>query len=117
MPIPPALRDHLLAHLRAPGVATTISFSARRRPQPFAPKDLTERADVAWTAAKLKRITLHECRHTYACFMIAAGVNAKALCEYMGHASIAITLDRYGHLMPGNEEQAAACSTPTWNVR
>ena len=39
--------------------------------------------------------------------MIAAGVNAKALSTYMGHANIAITLDRYGHLMPGNEDQAA----------
>jgi integrase len=39
--------------------------------------------------------------------MIAAGVNAKALSTYMGHASITITLDRYGHLMPGNEEEAA----------
>jgi integrase len=40
--------------------------------------------------------------------MIAAGVNAKALATYMGHASVTITLDRYGHLMPGNEEEAAA---------
>lgn len=27
---------------------------------------------------------------------------------YIGHSSITITLDRYGHLMPGNEAQAAA---------
>jgi integrase len=40
--------------------------------------------------------------------MIAAGVNAKALASYMGHASVTITLDRYGHLMPGNEDEAAA---------
>ena len=33
--------------------------------------------------------------------MIAAGVNAKALSTYMGHASVTITFDRYGHLMPG----------------
>jgi hypothetical protein len=39
--------------------------------------------------------------------MIAAGVNAKALSTYMGHAKISITLDRYGHLMPGNEVEAA----------
>jgi integrase len=52
-------------------------------------------------------IGLHECRHTFASLMIAAGVNVKALSTYMGHSSIAITLDRYGHLMPGNEEQAA----------
>jgi hypothetical protein len=39
--------------------------------------------------------------------MIAAGVNAKALSTYMGHCSITITLDRYGHLFPGNEGEAA----------
>jgi hypothetical protein len=39
--------------------------------------------------------------------VIAAGVNAKALSVYMGHSSVMITLDRYGHLMPGNEEEAA----------
>ena len=50
--------------------------------------------------------------------MIAAGVNAKALSTYMGHANISITLDRYGHLMPGSEDEAAfdgsleaSCST------
>ena len=39
--------------------------------------------------------------------MIAAGVNAKALSTFMGHANISITLDRYGHLMPGSEGEAA----------
>ena len=55
----------------------------------------------------LEEITLHECRHTFASLMIAAVVNAKALSTYMGHATITITLDRYGHLMPGNEAEAA----------
>ena len=62
---------------------------------------------MAWQEAALQPIGLHECRHTYAAFMIAAGVNAKALSTYMGHSSITVTLDRYGHLMPGNERQAA----------
>lgn len=39
--------------------------------------------------------------------MIAAGCNAKALSTFMGHSSIQITMDRYGHLMPGSEEEAA----------
>jgi integrase len=65
------------------------------------------RADRAWKAAKLDRVTLHECRHTYASLMIAAGVNAKTLSTYMGHATITLTMDRYGHLFPGNESQAA----------
>jgi integrase len=36
-----------------------------------------------------------------------AGVNAKALSTFMGHAAIGITIDLYGHLMPGSEDQAA----------
>ena len=39
--------------------------------------------------------------------MIAAGVNPKALSTFMGHASITITLDSYGHLFPGSEDEAA----------
>jgi len=40
--------------------------------------------------------------------MIAAGVNPKALQGFMGHASITVTLDTYGHLMPGSEAEAGA---------
>jgi integrase len=39
--------------------------------------------------------------------MIAAGINAKALSTYMGHSSIQITFDLYGHLMPGYMDEAA----------
>ena len=67
----------------------------------------TRRARRAWQKAGVSPVTLHECRHTYAALMIAAGVNAKALSAYMGHSSITVTLDRYGHLMPGSEREAA----------
>ena len=62
---------------------------------------------AAWKRADLEAIGFHECRHPFPSLMIAAGVNAKALSSYMGHASITITLDRYGHLFPGNEAEAA----------
>ena len=75
--------------------------------RPFCSEALVKRARSTWKVRGLEPIGLHECRHTYAAFMIAAGVNAKALSTYMGHSSITITLDRYGHLMPGNEEEAA----------
>jgi integrase len=45
-------------------------------------------------------------RDTFASLIIAAGVNAKALSTYMGHASITITLDRYGR------RRRRGCSTP-----
>jgi integrase len=76
---------------------------------PFHATALYRRADEAWEAAGLtKRLRLHQARHSYASFMIAAGVNAKALSSYMGHSSINVTFDLYGHLMPGAEAQAAA---------
>jgi integrase len=65
------------------------------------------RAQRAWKAANLEPIGLHEARHTFASLMIGAGANMKALAAYMGHSSVTITLDRYGHLLPGNEAEAA----------
>ena len=98
------LRDYLDEHLLALDWTDGLVFGASAA-SPFSPSPLRERAATAWDSAGL---TLHECRHTFASLMIAAGVNAKALSTYMGHANISITLDRYGHLMPGNEEHAAA---------
>jgi excisionase family DNA binding protein len=74
----------------------------------FCPKSLVERADEAWAEAGLDPVRLHDARHTYASLMIAAGVNAKALTTYMGHSTIQVTFDLYGHLLPGNEAEAAA---------
>jgi hypothetical protein len=54
--------------------------------------------------------------HTFASLMIAAGVNAKALSTFLGHASVTITLDRYGYLFPGSEKEAGASSTATSNA-
>jgi integrase len=67
-----------------------------------------KRALTAWRRADLDPIGLHECRHTFASLLIAAGVNAKAITAYLGHASIQTTFDLYGHLMPGNEDEAVA---------
>lgn len=75
---------------------------------PFQATVVYRRADKAWEKAGLRRLRLHQARHTYASFMIAAGVNAKALSAFMGHSSIKVTFDLYGHLMPGTEAEAAA---------
>jgi integrase len=63
------------------------------------------RAGVRWLRAGLEQIGLHEERDTFASLMIAGGVNAKALSTYMGHWSVTITHERYGHLMPGKRER------------
>jgi hypothetical protein len=65
------------------------------------------RAPAAWKAAGLDPIGLHEGRHTFAATMIAAGANATVIQSCMGHASITMTFDHYGHLMPGGQAEAA----------
>jgi integrase len=106
VPVTQELRGHLTAHQEQLGRSTGLLFG-RTETKPFDDRALKIRAEKAWHAAGLTPITLHEARHTYASLLIAAGVNSKAVSTYMGHSSITITLDRYGHLMPGNEAEAA----------
>ncbi|MGE0065839.1 MAG: tyrosine-type recombinase/integrase [Dehalococcoidia bacterium] len=108
VPLSRPLRVLLAEHrLRRGSPAGEELVFGRGGGKPLEAEWATKRARKAWKAAGLAPIGLHECRHTYASFMIAAGINAKALSTYMGHSSISITLDRYGHLLPGNEGQAA----------
>jgi integrase len=106
VPIVAALRSHLAARKLKRETAGALFFGEGSRP--FNRDGLVARAGKAWKAAGFAPIGLHECRHTFASILIAAGVNAKALSSYLGHSSIQITLDRYGHLMPGNEDEAVA---------
>jgi integrase len=62
----------------------------------------------ALAAAKLRHVTMHSLRHTFASLLIAQGENPKYISEQMGHASINITMDRYGHLFPSTKRQAPA---------
>lgn len=105
VPIPRVLRPFLAARKLEAG-GSGLVFRTRYG-NPFQPSNVRRDARRWWEKAGLASITPHDCRHTYASLMIAAGVNAKALSTYMGHASIKMTLDRYGHLMPGNEAEAA----------
>jgi integrase len=106
VPVPAVLRDYLVQH-RIESEHRGLVFG-RSVDRPFNASTIMQRARRAWKEANVRGVTLHDCRHTFASLMIAAGVNAKALQTFMGHSSITVTLDRYGHLFPGSEEQAAA---------
>jgi integrase len=98
----PILAAHRLAAGGTPD-ALVFGLTAER---PFYPATVRRRALTAWEAHGLDPIGLHEARHTFASLMIAAGVNAKALSTFMGHANIAMTFDVYGHLMPNGGDEA-----------
>ncbi len=57
--------------------------------------------------AGLHHIRIHDLRHTHATLLLKAGVHPKIVSERLGHASVAITLDIYSHVLPGLQEAAA----------
>ncbi len=57
--------------------------------------------------AKLHHVRFHDLRHTYASFLIAKNVHPKRMQALMGHSSIKVTMDVYGHLMKDADNQAA----------
>jgi integrase len=57
--------------------------------------------------AELPHATPHSLRHTYAAFLIREGAHPKVIQTLMGHTSIKVTLDLYGHLFPGMGEELA----------
>ena len=50
---------------------------------------------------------VHDLRQTSVSPAIAAGAHPKEIQSRAGHSSITVTLDRYGHLFPGMDEQLA----------
>ncbi|MGH2986411.1 MAG: tyrosine-type recombinase/integrase [Solirubrobacterales bacterium] len=104
--VPSVLREALIDHKLVTGHDAGLVFGSTAE-SPFSPSSVNLRAARAWSAAGLESIGLHECRHTCASYFIAAGINAKTLSAFLGHASITTTLDRYGHLFPGSEAEAA----------
>jgi integrase len=110
VPIIAELRPILLAHLMATGrrgKPEALVFG-RTDADPFLRSTPRSRARRAWKSAGLEPITMHECRHSYASTMVAAGVDPGEVMRRMGHSTIAMTLDRYTHALAGNEADTAA---------
>jgi len=49
-------------------------------------------------------LRIHDLRHTSVALAIAAGAHPKTIAVMLGHSSTRITMDRYGHLLPGLDE-------------
>ena len=75
--------------------------------RPLHPERFSKWFEQHARAVGLPKIRLHDVRHSYATAALAAGIPAKVVSERLGHATIAITLDVYSHVIPGMDAQAA----------
>ena len=57
--------------------------------------------------ASLPHIRFHDLRHTCATLLLTQGTHPKYVQELLGHATVAITLDTYSHVMPGMSDHTA----------
>jgi len=75
---------------------------------PINPSNLRNRSFVPLLKkAGLPQITFHDLRHTCASILFSKSVHSKFVQELLGHASVAITLDTYSHMLPGMGGEAA----------
>jgi integrase len=59
------------------------------------------------TAGITRPVRIHDLRHTGASLMIMQGAHPKEIQQQLGHSSISVTLDRYGHLFPDRQDKVA----------
>lgn len=89
-------QDDNLIFCREDGRPLTRDLVARQNLKP-----LLRRAELP------EDCTPHQLRHTCATLLLSRGVHPKFVQELLGHATIALTLDRYSHWIPSMGDQTA----------
>ena len=80
-------------------------FQSRQGTQ-SAPSKLRKLFNRLLTDATLRRVRFHDLRHSFASLLLQNGESLTYVKEQMGHSSINVTVDIYGHLVPGGNRQA-----------
>ena len=74
---------------------------------PLDPRNVSQRDfHRLLSRAGLPRIRFHGLRHTAATVMLSQGVHPRIVADMLGHASVAMTLDVYSHVIPGMQHEA-----------
>jgi integrase len=106
--MPESLAAILLEHIQRPAVLKSGLVFPSRHAEPMRRSTFTRRV---WAPAVnkvgLDGLRFHDLRHTAVALAIAAGAHPKALQARMGHSSVSVTLDRYGHLYEGLDAEIA----------
>jgi integrase len=108
-----ALRGHHAAQAAerlaaGPAWAHTDLVFSRHDGAPLHPEYVRRQFDRLLRRHELPRIRLHDLRHTHATLALQTGVHPKVVSERLGHATVAMTLDVYSHVIPALQQDAAA---------
>lgn len=80
---------------------------AKENGEPVHPHSFSQGFERLVRRAGLRRIRLHDLRHTHATIAVKAGVPVKVISERLGHESPAFTLKQYAQVVPGMQAEAA----------
>jgi len=88
------------------GVAVPAQVFVTDELTPYDGVNVRKRFEVVLRKAKLRKIRFHDLRHSYASWLIANKESLAYVRDQLGHHSIQITVDLYGHLVPGENREA-----------
>ena len=74
---------------------------------PYNPAVLNDAVRTVCRRAGMRRIRLHDLKHTHATLILKQIVHPKIVSERLGHSSVNITLDIYTRVIPGMQKDAA----------
>jgi integrase len=77
---------------------------------PLEPNDISKRFPKLCEAAGLRRIRLHDLRHTCASLLLAQGHSPRVVMEILGHSSLDVTMNIYGHVRLEAQREAIAAT-------
>jgi integrase len=92
--------------LGLPGTAGGFVF-AREDGSTYHPDYVSKHFDILVHRTGLRRIRLHDLRHTHATLGLAAGIPVKVMSDRLGHSSVMVTLDTYSHVTLAMDHSAA----------
>ncbi len=74
---------------------------------PLEPRNVNRRFSTARAAAGLEWVRLHDLRHAFATFLLDQGEELRTVMDLLGHSTIRLTADTYGHVLPSRARSAA----------
>jgi integrase len=97
------LKEHLEKH-----PSNSSYVFATSNGTPFSPRNILRHFKSKLQEAGLPQGTrIHDLRHSFISWLLASGVPIKDVQVIAGHSQIAVTLDIYGHMLPGANKEAA----------